>query len=66
VHGVVWRDAEDPHIVGTVVDLAHGEPVGHLGKPAFVPIGKDVRGIEQRLVLEPAHGALPAVGLQDG
>ena len=61
----VWRDAEDVRVVGRVMDLAKGEPVGDLGQAAVVVIGDDVSRVEEEDVAEVAHRAAAAVGTED-
>ena len=58
VNPAVPRYAHDVRVVGAVVDLAEAEPVGDFRATALVAIRKDVRGVEQLAVPEPAHGAL--------
>jgi hypothetical protein len=62
---VVRRDTHHVLVVGGVVDLAERETVGHCGDSAIIGVREDVRGVEQRPVLESAHRALRLVGEQD-
>ena len=45
VNRIVRGHTHNLRVVGTVVDLAEGEPIRHFGPAALVPIWKDVSGV---------------------
>jgi hypothetical protein len=62
---VVGADAEDVHVVRRVVDLAESESVRNLGESALVTVLKNVRGVEEVIMSEPADRAARAVRMND-
>ena len=52
---VVRPNTEDVGIERSMVDLAHGQPIGHHWLAAFVKVRKDVCGVEQLHMTQIAH-----------
>ena len=63
-HSVVRTDPEDVGVIGGVVDLAHGDAIGHNGLATF-GVGQDVGGVEKARVTKTANRALVLVGEED-
>jgi hypothetical protein len=62
---VIGSDAEDVGVERGVMDLAERETVGYDWIAALVLVGKDVRGVEQSVVVQAAHGAAPSIRAED-
>jgi hypothetical protein len=61
VNSVVRINAEYVGIERRVVDAAQGQAVGNLGEAALLPIGNDMRGVEQLPMAESADTATAIV-----
>jgi hypothetical protein len=64
LHHQVRPNADDVAIEGGMVEFAQCKTVGYQGLAARMGVGKDVGGVQQLDVVEPAHGARLPVGLQ--
>lgn len=65
MHAPLGRDADEVVVVGAVVEGAEAEPVDHHRRAGLVPVGDDVRGVEQAELLEAADRALVGVRRDD-
>jgi hypothetical protein len=62
MHGQVRSDTEDVAVEGGVVDLAEGKAVGNDRCSMGLPVGDDVRRVQQLGVSETTQGAARVVG----
>lgn len=66
VHDAVRVDAEKVAVVREVMDGAESEAVDHGGTTERVAVFDDVRGLQQRSLLQRADRAARSIRLQDG
>ena len=64
LHHVIWADAHDVCVKGSVMDLAHRHAVVHR-RLTFVPVWDDVGGIKELFVAQTAHGAATSIGTEN-